>query len=169
VTPLIFQWDGEAMQPLERFVKLANEQYVVGETYKLEVVGEVSSRSRGHYFAVLHEAFDNLPDHLRAVHGSVEHLRKFALCMTGFHNSQSIVCESQAQAQRVAAMARGLDTYAVVIVEGVTVTILTAKSQRANVMGKAEFQRSKDETLAYVAGMIGVDPATLSKNAGKAA
>lgn len=176
--PLSWTWteivtaDGEvvrAMRPSAYHQREADGRFTVGESYRLEVVDEVSAKSRGHYHAVLKEAFDNLPDHLRATHPTVDHLRKFALIMTGFCTSRQVVCETQAQALRFAAVVRELDEYVVAIVDGNIVTILRAKSMSASSMKKAEYQEAKDKTLAYVAGMIGVTPDALSKSAGRAA
>lgn len=151
----IFRWDGEAMVPLRP--KLADKDFVIGEAYHLEVLEERSAKSHKHYFASLHEAWQNLPDSALDRLPTSEHLRKFALIKTGYHDSKSIVASSKAEAQRLAAFVRPNEEFSIVTIEGATVTVFTAKSQSQKAMGREAFNASKDAVLAYVSELIGVD------------
>lgn len=162
MTPLVYNWDGDAMKPLARFAKVANKQFVVHENYRMEIVEERSQSSHSHYFASLSEAWNNLRDEDAERFQTVEHLRKFALIKAGFADERSIVCASKAEAQRVAAFIRPMDDYAIVVVREATIKVFTAKSQSMRAMGKADFQASKSAVLDIVSAMIGVDSKTLA-------
>lgn len=165
--PLSFQWSGEAMIPLAP--KLADKHLVVGQNYRMEIREETSSASRGHFFAALNEAHKNLPDEYLDRYPTVEHLRKWCLIKAGFRDERSIACASPEQATEVAAFVKPLDSYAVVVVRESTVYVLTAKTQSARAMNKAEFQKSKQAVLDIVSQLIGTDAATLRTNAAAAA
>jgi len=78
-TPVLFSWDGEAMQPLgERMAKLCDEQFVIGMRYRLVEYEDRSSKSHNHYFASLAEAWNNLPEDMAERFPSPEHLRKYS-------------------------------------------------------------------------------------------
>jgi hypothetical protein len=110
----------------------------------------------------------NLPDHLAQQFTSPEALRKFALVRAGYADSRTIVASSKAEAQRMAAFVRPLDTFAVVTVSDAAVTVWAARSQSARAMGKRDFQESKDKVLDVIAALIGTDPTTLAAHAGQA-
>jgi len=165
MNPIVAQWNGEAFVPMRRFMRAIDKECVIGEFYRLTEENERSAQSHRHYFACLNEAWQNLREDMAERFPDAEHLRKYALIRTGFHDERSIVCASKAEAQRVAAFVKPMDTYAVVLVREATVSVFTAKSQSMKAMGKQDFQRSKDAVLEFVAGMVGVKPGELSANA----
>jgi hypothetical protein len=154
LAPLRFQWDGDAMIPLNP--RAADRQYVVGEVYNLEHREERSSASHAHYFAMLNECWQNLPDDLAERFPTSEHLRKYALIRTGYRDERSHVCSSKAEALRFAAFVRPMDDYAIVVPSESVVTVYTAKSQSVRAMGKKEFGESKTKVLDFCANLIGV-------------
>ena len=162
-----FRWDGEAMIP--RSPKRADEQFVVGEVYRMEVREERSINSHSHYFAAVHDVWLNLHEEEAERFATAEHLRKYALIRTGWHQERQIVCASKAEAQRVASFVRPMDEYAIVTATEAVVTVFTAKSQSYRAMGKKDFQTSKQDVLDLLASMIGVEPQQLSAEAGQAA
>lgn len=168
-SPVLYQWSGEAMVPLRRFDNYVNAEFVVGELYRLEAVEPHSERSRNHFFASLNEAWANLPEAISDQFPTMQHLRKRGLIKTGYYDSTSVVCASHAEALRVAAWARPIDEFAVVVVRECTVINYRAKSQKRSAMGAKEFQKSKQDVLAYAWGLVGVDPETGTANAGRAA
>lgn len=169
MTPLTYQWDGDAMVPLARFQRLANKQFVVGETYPLTIHEERSAVSHRHYFASLHDAWLNLPEAEAERFETSEHLRKWCLIKNGFRDERSIVCGSKADARRVAAFIRPMDSFAVVVVNEAVVTVYTARSQSVKAMGKVDFQRSKTAVLDTAWAMCGVSAREAKQNGGKAA
>lgn len=163
------EWDGEAFVPRSAYRARCDKEYVVNEIYRMEVREERSSRSHGHYFACLKDAFDNLPEGVADNVASPEHLRKYALIKAGYRDEDVFVAGSAKDAQQIAAFAKASDEYRIVLVSDCVVTVLTAKSQSARAMGKKDFQASKDAVLNIVAGLVEVDAETLKQNAGKAA
>lgn len=165
--PLRFRWNGSTMTPLQPGA--AVRQYEKGEAYTLEVREERSGNSHRHYMAAVHEAWNQLPEHLADEFPSADHLRRWALIRTGWRDERTVVLASKAEAQRVAAFIKPIDPFAVVVPRETTVVVLTAKSQSYRSMGKAEFGRSKEAVLDLLADMIGTNKEALAKNAGRAA
>jgi hypothetical protein len=161
VPPLYYTWDGEALVP--RHPALCDRHLTVGEEYCLVEHHERSRRSHAHYFSCIHAAWLSIPEHLADRFPTSEALRKFALIKAGYADERSIVCASKAEAQRVAAFVKPMDTYAVVVVKEAVVSVFTAKSQSTKAMGRKVFQESKVAVLEYVADLIGVTPEALAR------
>lgn len=159
--PMPMKWTGAAMVPLQP--QRAERFYEVGQRYVLTEVQERSQSSHAHEFAWLREAWMNLPDNLAERFSSETHLRKWALIRAGYSDSHTITCNSKAEAARVAAFIRPIDEFALVIVQGATVTRYTAKSQSRKAMGGAEFQRSKTLIMEVIAKLLGVAPEDLAQ------
>ena len=168
--PLWFRWEGDGFVPLTKlWQKRADEQYVVGQQYRLAPYEERSINSHNHYFVCISEAWKNLPEHLAERFQSAEHLRKYALIKTGYRNERSIVAASKSEAQKVAAFVRPMDDYALVVVSERVVTIYTARSQSIRAMNKEVFGESKNAVLDMISEMVGVSAGELRDNAGRAA
>ena len=168
--PITFFWDGAAMLPAgPGFARMCDKRFVIGERYRLDEISERSAASHNFYFAAMNDAWLNLPEDMADRFDTSEKLRKFALIKCGYADQRQIVCASKAEAQRVAAFIKPMDEYAIVTASEAVVTVYTAKSQSMRAMGKAEFEKSKNDVLNYVASLIGTTPATLAQNAGKAA
>jgi hypothetical protein len=155
MNPLMFRWNGEAMEILRHHAKQADRLFTVGEVYQLEEVHERSAKSHAAYFAALRTAWLSLPDHLAQQFPTQEALRKFALIRTGFRDERSVAASSRAEALRLAAFIKPMDEFAVVTVTGSIVSVYTAKSQSYRQMGKADFQRSKQAVLDFVDDLLG--------------
>lgn len=160
-----FRWDGEAMVPLPRFARVADRQFVIGEEYELVEHHERSSASHRHLFALIKEAWINLPERDAERFPSAEHLRKYALIKAGHVDVQTIACSSQAEALRWAEVMRRTDPYSLVVVSAGSVAIYTAKSISGRSLDKADFQKVKERALGVLAELIGADPAELGKAA----
>ncbi len=160
---LRYEGEGEFKSPSRRVAALLDKELVIGEEYRMERVEERSPQSHAHYFACINNAWSNLPESMGDQFASPEHLRKYALIKAGYRDERSIACSSKAEAQRLAAFVRPMDTYAIVTVSQTLVTVYTAKSQSYRAMGKADFARSKEAVLQVLAEMIGTDPAALSQ------
>jgi hypothetical protein len=160
--PILMRWSGDEFQPLDRFRKRCDEQYVVGEVYTIEAQLPRSEASHSHYFACIQQAWRNLPESDDRF-PTPEHLRKHALIHCGYTDKKHLTCSSNAQARAVAAFMGPVDDYAVIDIKGPTITVYTAKSQSLRSMGKADFQESKDAVLGFLSEMIGVDVTSLLK------
>lgn len=160
--PIRFAWDGEVMKPATRYwAREADKRYVVGVTYTMDEIFVRSHATHAHYFAVIKAAWDSLPDELRPLYPSSEHLRKTALIRSGFATQVQHVCKSAAEAERLAAIIKPYDTYQIVEVTGPIVTVWHAMSQDHRSMDKAQFQASKEAVLTWVGDLIGADPTEL--------
>lgn len=167
IPPLRFAWDGEAFYP--KVPKLADKYFTVGEDYSLVPHEDRSAASHRHYFASINEAHGNLPEILAERLPTPEHLRKYALIKAGYRDERSIVCASKSEALRVKAFVEPIDDFAIVLADGATVTVFTAKSQSQKAMGKKVFAESKDAVLRVISEMIGTDVGTLRQNTAGAA
>lgn len=169
IAPITFEWSGEAMVPHKRYMAQCERHFEVGQTYPLIVHEERSGASHKQYFAAVHDAWLNLPDDIALSFPSSEHLRKWALVKAGYATERVIACSSKEEARKVAAFIRPIDEYAVVIVREASIKIYTAMSQSHRAMGKKPFQDSKEKVLGIVSNLIGVKPAELTGQVGKAA
>lgn len=162
--PVLMQWNGEAMVPATSYwAKQADEQYVVGMRYRMVQEAERSTVSHNHEFAWLQEAWNNLPDELYAQYPNSEVLRKHGLIAKGFCTMVQHVCPTKAEADRLAAILKPYDQYAIVVARGNVVTVYTAVSQSRRAMGAKQFQQSKSALMEFVGDIIGVDPETIGK------
>lgn len=169
-SPIIFNWNGEVMVPLNRrFAFQCDKQFVVGANYTLVQHEDRSAASHAHYFASITEAWRNLPEQMADRFPSPEHLRKFALVKAGYRDERTHVAATKAEALRLAAFIKPIDDFAIVTTSGMTVTVWTAKSQSVKAMGKKEFQASKESVLGVLADLLGVDVKALAERGTEAA
>lgn len=164
--PMPFRWDGANMVPVHP--RRAAQAYAVDGVYALVEHKERSRASHDHEFAWLKEAWMNLPEDIADEFPSEVHLRKRALIATGFYDEMLVDAGTNAAALRVAQSFRFLDEFVHVVVRGGIVAVRRAKSQSYRAMDRAEFQRSKDAILDYVASLIGVSGDDLARQ-GRAA
>jgi len=143
--------------------ELAEHQFRPDQFYLLEAHSERSYKRHRAYFAALHEAWWSLRV---GDFPSPEHLRKFALIKTGHYDERVLACDTAAQAERVAAFVRPLDEFSIIVRDDSLVRVWTAKSQSYKKMGRDEFNRSMDEVLDYVAGLVGVSREELDREGG---
>ena len=86
------------------------------------------------FFAVIREAWLNLPEAEAERHRSPDHLRKWALIRAGYRNELTIACASKAEADRKIGQLKALDDYAVVLARDNLLIVYTAKSQSLKAM-----------------------------------
>ena len=120
---------------------------------------------RRRFFAIVRDVWANLPDHLRAQYPHSEILRKTALCRTGWCDVQTVTAGNKTAALEVAAMAKRLDRYAIVDVQGTVVMVFTARSMRKRVCPKKTFIDVSEKVLDWLSELVGADVA----EAGRAA
>lgn len=158
--PILFRWSGTAMEPLPRFARRCDEQYIVGEVYRLDAVEERSLVSHGHYFASVHDRWMSLPDAIAVQFPTPDALRKHCLIMTGFRRERKFVASSEKEARKLAAFLRpqsAEDDYAIISLHGNVVVEWKALSQSYKAMPrKGEFQRSKQAVLDFLDDMLGI-------------
>ena len=136
-----------------------------GEVHPWQMMEERSAASHRHFFAMINEAWKNLPEDMMDELPSPEHLRKWALIKAGFCTKTQVVCANNSEAIRLMATAKALDKYSIAALSGKTVTIWTADSQRRDAMSRKEFQEAKERAIHIISELIGTDAATLGKMA----
>lgn len=158
--PVLFRWSGTAMEPLTRFAPRCDEQYTVGEVYRLDAVEERSQASHSHFFAAVTDRWLSLPDALAIQFPTADALRKHALIMQGFRRERKFVASSEKEARKLATFLRPQtadDDYAIISLHGNVVVEWKAISQSYKAMPrKGEFQRSKEAVLEYLDDMLGI-------------
>lgn len=195
MVPVVFVWtevalqDGElreVMVPAPRYAKVAHRQFEPDHEYPLVVLETRSRASHNQYFAALSDGFDNLPEDLEDAaerlglksipkdgFQDADHLRKWALCETGWCDIGEFLFETQEEAERLCKYFRRNDSYAIITLgfrgNHVLVTIKTAKSQSAPNMAKQAFEDSKRDVLTLVEAMTNLKKGALMKNAGRSA
>src|ERR1700752_736687 len=128
--PMIYEGLGRFSTP-PGYARRADELYGVGEWIPMAPWEERSTASHNHLFALITEAWQNLPERylLQPWAQSSEALRKHALISTGHCEVEAFVCQFKTEADRLAAALRKTgEDYAIVVVDGKTVPRLTAKS-----------------------------------------
>jgi hypothetical protein len=160
-----FVWDGGAMIPLERFRRLASQQFRPGHEYALVPHQERSDREQGLYFACIKTTWENLRESDQKRFPSAEHLRKWCLFKEGFASEHTMVCDSDEKAKETAALARFLDGFAIIKISGPIVYVWTALSQSKVMMGHDTFHDSVNKVLERCAHMLGISVNELTENA----
>lgn len=173
--PLPFKWDGTTMTPEQRFVALARRQFIKDCVYVLEGHEPASHADRGHYFASIKEAWNNLDAETTARYPTPEHLRKWALIKAGWRIENVVFGPDEAWAIRTVAFNKRQDDFAVTIViapsggdELWSVRILVARSQKIGrpedgMMTKDEWRQSKQDVLDILSQRLGVTRRELTK------
>lgn len=163
--PIPCMFDGEAFRPLPNFLRKARDHYGAGEVVPMVPWEDRSTASHNHLFAEIHQAWQSLPERyaLQPWAQSSAALRKHALISTGHCDVEAFVCMFKTEAERLAAALRkNSPDYAVIVVDGRTVTRLTAKSMSRQAMDKGAFQQAKDDILGFIADLLEVTPEQLS-------
>lgn len=153
IPPLYMTWNGSAMEPLDRFSRLAERSFTSGTAYRMIVEEERSVASHKHYFAAVREAFMNLREPWDVAFPNEDSLRKYCLIKAGFCTVTKIV-----GSRRVP-----IDGYAIVVNEDGMTTVYQAESQKVRAMGREKFQRSKQAVLELLADMTGTTPEQLMR------
>lgn len=162
--PILMQWSGEGFVPATGYwQRQCDEHFTVGQRYRLVEEQERSTATHNHEFAWLQEAWNTLPDELYAQYPNSEMLRKHGLIAKGYCTMVQHVCPTAAEAQRLAAILKPYDAYAVVVARQAVVTVYTAVSQSKRAMGAKQFQQSKTALFEFVGDLLGVDPETIGK------
>jgi len=167
--PLIYVWNGSAMEPLRFFREQAAKQFKAGTAYRLVETERRSMESHRHFFACLNAAWANLPEDVADFFRTPDELRKWALTHTEFREVREYQATSHTEALRVAQFLGDGPDYSRVAVDGRTVTQFKPLSQAWSQMDSREFQKSKQAVLDVLAEKIGVNVEELMANAGNAA
>lgn len=156
VPALTLQYQGDGMFRAT-MPRDCDRHFDKGDVSTWEERPERSDRSHAHFFALVNDAWANLPERFAGQFPSPDHLRRWALIKAGYCDEDKIVLESPGDAVAVASYARRRDGYAVIAVTGNIVTTYTAQSQSKKAMGHKRFQESKDRVIQVLSELIGAD------------
>lgn len=147
--PLIYEGDGGFVTP-RGWKSRADAAYVIGQVYLVQPVEQRSAKQHARYFALVNEYWATLPEDMTGEFKSSDHLRKHALCRTGYCDVHKAVYASAAEARKASLLMKRLDSFCVVDVDGRVVTVMTAHSQNTRAMDKKTFQASADAVLSWI-------------------
>jgi hypothetical protein len=162
--PLQYFGDGQ-FQAMPGHAKRMDKALVIGEVLQWEQINSRSVESHKHYFAVIADAWANLPELWATALSSPEHLRKHCLIMAGYCTTIQIVCATNSDAVKACAQFKAMDTYCVCSINDRVATVSTAISQSVKAMGGKVFQQSKERVLQIISEIIGADATELGKAA----
>lgn len=167
MTPVQCIWTGEVYRPTSaRMVRLADEQHGRGEVVDLEVIKPRSKASHDHFFAVVQEAWETLPDQLSPRFPTAESLRHWALCEAGFCDVKHYGCASRAEAVRWLPRVQAMSPAgSQIVVSGSSIVVREPQSQSMKAMGAKVFQESKSKCLEVIAGLLDTTPDQLARAA----
>lgn len=162
--PLQYQGEGHFTTP-PGFAKRCDKELVIGEALQWEQVNERSMASHRHYFALVREAWNTLPEHLVDEYPNPTVLRKRMLINAGFCSVSKIIAADATEAAKTCALIQAANAFAVCMVSENVVTAWLATSQRMKIMGPKIFQESKEAVLHEISKLIGSDATELGKAA----
>lgn len=171
-SPIAMTWNDKTktLVPVSDFwARRAAKEFQDGHTYHIADQPERSTNSHRHYFSMIHDLWENLPEELAEEFPSAEALRKYALIKAGYCDCHKIPCSSQETAETIVACIRALDEYTVITITENVVSVYRAKSQSYKAMGREDFQRSKEATLGIISKLIGIAKKDANQHAGRAA
>ncbi len=156
--------------PFQRHLIEARKRFDVSEVVYMDVEHERNMNSHREYFALIRNAFDNLPETMADAPFAKNEaaLRKHALIATGFCDQSVVAAPSNEAAKQMAPaidlMARRLHGYATTDILDALVICKVPQSQSLEAMGRKVFMDSKAKVLHWLANLIGVDPTELERN-----
>jgi hypothetical protein len=165
--PLTYKGDGKFEAPTLYWRVVCDGKFSCQARYVFTQQQERSWKSHKHYFASINEAWSNMPEKYAGRYPSPDHLRKEALVACGYYDQREFVCKDHNEALKLAKWLRSdKEMFAIIAVHGPSVVERRPKSQSQRAMGKAEFQQSKDDVMAYCWNLVGVDPSVAAGEVG---
>ena len=159
-------WVNGTFIPLKRDAEMIADQLREGDRVILEFSFPQSDKKRGLYHAMIAEIYANLPERLANNFFDVTHFRHWLTIKAGFAIENQTICDSRAEARRLAAALTRDDHehYSIVEFKERVVTKWTALSTSPRRMGGKQFSELVDKVLALGADMIGVAPEDLRRH-----
>lgn len=160
--PFAFRYDGEGDMKALR-VAAADRTFVIGRIYWLveAKLHEATDASRRHFFAVMHKAWQSLPEDLKDTYPTMDALRKRAFIQAGHFDEIVTEVGDAATAGRIVTSLRRQNDFSHVRIEGGHVFQRTAKSIKD--MEKEPFEDAKQKSFEIVADLLGITVDELTK------
>ena len=162
---LMLRWNGESFCPVPSYMAYITREYVIGEVYHLAPIEERSQASHSQFFAAVAEGFQNLSEENASRFPTSEHLRKWALCQTGYCKEINYACKNESEASKLALSLRNIDEYSIIRILGDVVQRFEPESQSMRSMKKERFEASKRDVLDLIASMARTTASQLNKEA----
>ena len=166
------RWSGGVLLPVGYYgQKAAAEMMAEGDTVLVTIDHPRSMNSHRHQWAEIKSAWHHLPEAVQMLPWAAtpETLRKHALIVTGYRQTETVDAGSKAAAERVATLlsrhATAAHGYAITQARGPVVTCWTPESQSLRAMGGKRFQESKTAVLNWIADQIGTTAEQLRSEA----
>ncbi len=155
----LMTWRGNAFYPSRGLLLAMQERYETGKAYVVDIKETRSASSHRHFFAQLKDLWQSMPEAISLQFPTVEHLRASALIATGWYDETQFHMANNDEAMKLASYQKAEDTMKAVAVNGNVVVVRSPKSQSMKTMGRKDFQKSKDDVLAYADDLVnGVIP-----------
>jgi hypothetical protein len=143
--------------------------YEAGAVYALVPYDERSRESHNHYFACVAAAWATLPEDIAPKFPTADYLRKWALVQARYCKIKTFVGANERDALMVERLFDGDDALTsgdvFVTRHGTIVHVMRPFSQSQKAMGRERFEQSKRDVLDVIAGLIGVHPDQLAREA----
>lgn len=136
-----------------------------GSVHGWQMAEHRSPETHKHYFAIIKDAWANLPEAIAGEFPSPEHLRKWALVRAGYADITKMTLPTNADAVNAAGLMTKMDHFAVVEISGRVVTVGRAHSQNTRAMGKQAFAESKEAVFNIISALIGADVTAMEQAA----
>lgn len=146
---MIYDGEGQFTTP-RSWRKKADDLFVIGMAYIMETIEQRSAKQHARYFALVNEYWATLPEAMAGQYPSSEHLRKAALCHTGYCKEATTVCANNQESQRLVALVGEMDSYAVASLSGNVVKVWRAETQNTKAMDAKRFKASSDAVLLWI-------------------
>lgn len=167
-----------ALVPNKRWAKIAAKQFREGEEHPMVVLEPRTRASHSHFFAVLNEGFQQLPEDIAPRFPTPEHLRHWLLIEAGWcteaeYDASDWGIKSEREfgkwSQNMAVILRKNSPFCRIYPSYPKLIVRDAMSQSAGAMDSHTFEASKRAVLDMLSGLIGVRTSELQKNAGRSA
>ena len=167
---LIYEGRGKFHATSTFWEKRCDELFAHGEQVLMHEDKERSSPSHRQFFAVLNDAYANLPEIEAKQYPTRDIFRGMALIETGHFNERKFCAVSEDEALRIAKFLQRDDgSIQVIATNGTWVVERSPVSQSFSRMDATTFQRVRDDVLAWCADKLGITVEELMIHGGHAA
>lgn len=166
---LIYEGRGKFHATSTYWEKRCDELFADGEQVLMHEDKERSSPSHRQFFAVLNDAYANLPEIEAKQYPTKEIFRGMLLIEAGHFMERRFCAETANEAERIATFLKSDDRVQVIVVQDTWVVERTPVSQSFDKMDHTTFQKVRDDIIAMCADKLGITVEELMTHGGHAA